>query len=207
VIQPVRERAALEALPVTPMDVRDVEALRAIPVDETARELHGVIGGVVEDLDGEALARIVELGGGSQQSREHIALVVDRQLYDDVGKLAVFERGWVLEPAWATAAIERNEYVAIEADQRQQEQRDTVDDQSSARDHLLDGGRMTERGGSHGRRDSHDENHIAHGEPKNYEPLLPLTGRGINFLMLGMPGMFRQPHGTSPSQLSCFSSP
>jgi hypothetical protein len=33
---------------------------------------------------------------------------------------------------------------------------------------LLDGGRMTERGWGHGRRDSHDANHIAHGEPKNW---------------------------------------
>ena len=62
VFQPVRERAALEAFAVAAMDVRDVEALRAIAVDQAARELHGVVRGVVEHLDGEELARIVELG-------------------------------------------------------------------------------------------------------------------------------------------------
>jgi len=37
---------------------------------------------------------------------------------------------------------------------------------------------MTERGRSRSRRDSHDENRIAHGEPKNSEPLRRLTCKG-----------------------------
>ena len=62
VIQAIRERTALVAFAVVSMDVLDVEALRAISIDQAARELHGVIGGIVEDLDGKAVARIVELG-------------------------------------------------------------------------------------------------------------------------------------------------
>jgi hypothetical protein len=81
-----------------------------------------------------------------EQSTEDIALVVDRELDDNMWELAIPQCGWMVEPFGAAPAIEGDEYVAIQADERQQEKRDTVDDEGSTRNHLIDGGRMTEHG-------------------------------------------------------------
>src|SRR5437868_13981196 len=97
-------------------------------------------------------------------------------------ELAITQGGRVLEPSWAAPAVKRNEYVAIEADERQQQQRDTVDDQSSTRDHLLDGGRMTERGGSHSRRDSHDEKSYCTWRAQKLGTAAPSNSGADNFL-------------------------
>jgi len=156
VIQTVRECATLESLAVGAMDVRDVEALRAVACDERACELYRVIGRIIEQLNRQELLRIVELGRRSEEAGEHVALVVDGQLDDDAGKLISRQRRRVIEPSRAAATIERDEDVAIQADQRQQKKGDTVNDEGSARKHLLDGGRMTERDWCRGRRDSHD---------------------------------------------------
>jgi hypothetical protein len=139
------------------MDVSDVEALGVIAAHEAARELNRVIGGIVEDLDGEELARIVELGRRTKKSAKDVTLIVDGELHDDAGELTAREGRWMVEPARAATTIERDQYVAIQADERQQEKRDTVYDEGSTGDHLLDGGRKTERDWKRGRRNSHDK--------------------------------------------------
>ena len=140
--QPVLERAALVTLAISAVDMRDVEALRAVAIDEAARELDGVVGGIVEELDREQLARIVELGRRAKEPGEHIALVVDRELQDDARKLVVRERERMIAPATTVAAVERDEDIAIQADQRQQQKRDAIDDEDGTWKHLLDGGRV-----------------------------------------------------------------
>ena len=84
-VQPVRERSALEAGAIAAMDVRRCRSLAPDSGDQRARELHGVVRGVVEQLDREQFLRIVELDRRSNESRDDVALVVNRQLHDDVG--------------------------------------------------------------------------------------------------------------------------
>ena len=90
----------------------------------------------------------------------------------------------MFKPSAAISTIEGNEDVAIQADERQQQQRDAVNDQSSSRDHFLDGGRKTERGRNHGRRDSHDEKPYCTWRAQKLVTNAPLNGQGKKFLML-----------------------
>ena len=62
--------------------------------DAIARDLLCLIGGIVEHLDVEQLARVIELRDGLDQPLDHVALVVDRQLDGDFGPFGDFGHGW-----------------------------------------------------------------------------------------------------------------
>jgi hypothetical protein len=47
----------------------------------------GVVGGIVEHLDLEAVARVIETGAGVDHFAGHIALVEHRKLHGDIGQL------------------------------------------------------------------------------------------------------------------------
>jgi hypothetical protein len=106
VLQTVRECATLESLAVGAMDVRDVETLRMVACDERACELYRVIGRIIEQLNGQKLRRIVELGRRSEEAGKYVSLIVDGQLDDDAGKLISRERRRVIKPPRAAATIE-----------------------------------------------------------------------------------------------------
>src|SRR6185437_7920896 len=72
---PVREGAALEARAIAAVDVLDVESLRPVARDERARELDGVVRGIVEQLNREKLAWIVEVDRGFNESPDDVSLV------------------------------------------------------------------------------------------------------------------------------------
>ena len=74
------EGSGLEAVAVGAMNVDDVVAERGIAVDDGGGDLPGFVGGVVEDLDFELLARILHGANGFDQAINDKLLVEDGQL-------------------------------------------------------------------------------------------------------------------------------
>ena len=65
------------------MEVLDVDAVRRLPPDGQLGDLAGFVGRVVQHLDFEQLARVVEAADGLDQPVGDVHLVVDRQLNRD----------------------------------------------------------------------------------------------------------------------------
>ena len=91
--QAVLERAGLEAGAVGAVDVLDVEVgvARAELGDLALADLLRLVGGVVEHLDLEAVARVADGGDGVEQPLDHVHLVEERQLHGhrrQLGELA-----------------------------------------------------------------------------------------------------------------------
>ena len=78
------ERARLVAGAIGAMDVGDVDAVGGIAHHGALRHNARLVGGVVQHLDFEQLARIVELADGVDQPVRHVHLVVDRKLDRDL---------------------------------------------------------------------------------------------------------------------------
>jgi hypothetical protein len=85
----VLQRAGLEALAVGPVDVVDVEPLGAPVLDGPPGDERGLVERVVEDLDLEQLARIVELADRPDEPLDDVHLVEDGELDGDPGQLLV----------------------------------------------------------------------------------------------------------------------
>ena len=87
-----RERARLVSRAAPAAEMRDVEPACSLPRDGRRGARRCVIRGVVQDLDLEPLARIVERGRRIDQTLDDAALVVNRKLHRDDRKIVVREQ-------------------------------------------------------------------------------------------------------------------
>ncbi len=67
------------------MQVMDIDAEGLVTLDAGAGDLGGFVGGVVQHLDLEQLARIIETRHGFDEALDDVALVVDGKLYGNLG--------------------------------------------------------------------------------------------------------------------------
>ncbi len=81
--EPRVERARLVAGAIGAMHVRDVDPLRRVAAHRALRDARRLVGGVVQHLDLEQLARIIDLADRVDQPVRDVHLVVDRQLDGD----------------------------------------------------------------------------------------------------------------------------
>ena len=79
-LQPGFERAGLVPGAIGAMEVLDVDALRRMPADRQFRDLAGFVGRVVQHLNFEQLARVIEAADGLDEPVGDVHLVVDREL-------------------------------------------------------------------------------------------------------------------------------
>jgi hypothetical protein len=79
-LHPRFERPCLVAGPVRAMQVRDVQAARGVAPDRLLGNPLRLVRGIVEDLDFEQVARIVELAYRVDEPVGDVHLVVDRKL-------------------------------------------------------------------------------------------------------------------------------
>ena len=82
-LQPRFERARLVAGAIRAVDIRDVDPLRGIAAHGALGDARRFIRRVVEDLDLEQLARVVDPADGVDETVRHVHLVVDRKLDRD----------------------------------------------------------------------------------------------------------------------------
>ena len=110
------QRAGLEAVPVAPPPHARLDAPLSKERHGTIDPLAGVVGRVVEHLDLEPLARVLECAGRGDQPLDHAPLVVDRQL-DGEERQRCGEGGRGGRPAAAKRAHQLNGPVAREQQQ------------------------------------------------------------------------------------------
>ncbi len=84
------ECAGFIALAVGAVDVEDVVAQAAHAVAGFAGDVGGFIGGVIEDLDLEFVARVVDLAGGFDDAFGDVFFVVHGELDGDAGEVGEF---------------------------------------------------------------------------------------------------------------------
>jgi hypothetical protein len=121
-LEPVLQGPGLEADARVPADVPDVEALLPVSLDGLGRDPDGLVVGIVEDLDLEPVAGVVQRRHGPEQPLDHVAFVEDRQLDRDRRDLGrgellpvVLGDGARLLPGAAAGAEEgRHEVVAVD---------------------------------------------------------------------------------------------
>ena len=106
------------------MDVDDRDAEIAIALDAIASHGLRFVRRIVEHLNLEQLARVIELRDSLDQALDHVALVVDRELNRDLRPLRHFRRrtGHVL----AVLEIVVDEYVAVNAVHREDRHHEEV---------------------------------------------------------------------------------
>ena len=86
------QSSRFEAFTILAMDVGDRMSQRNIAIDQNARDLDGLVGRVIEQLDIELIFRIFKPAHGVEQPIHHILLIKDRQLHGDTRQ--VVEVGW-----------------------------------------------------------------------------------------------------------------
>ena len=79
-LEPKRQRAGLESIPRAPPHVIHVQPFSLPARDPFARDMCGLVVGVVEDLHVQAIARPVDGAHRVDDAFGHVALVVDRDL-------------------------------------------------------------------------------------------------------------------------------
>src|SRR3989304_1479638 len=85
--QALRQGAGFEACSVPAADVLDVQAFGPQPRNQPADNGRGLVGRVVQNLDLQAVARIVELRYGAHHAFRNVELVVDRHLHREARPL------------------------------------------------------------------------------------------------------------------------
>ena len=81
--QSFRQSARFVALTIVAVQVLDRMSQGGVALHQKAGDFNGFVGRVVEQLDVEVLARIVEPADGVEQPIYHVLLVEDRQLHSD----------------------------------------------------------------------------------------------------------------------------
>ena len=99
-----------------------------ITFDQTARHIDGLVGGIVENLNIELLAGIVELAGRFQQAFDHILFIENRQLHRDSGQVVEMSRRFG-RTIGAVLVIEINQNVAVGSVTREQDEYDEIRNQ------------------------------------------------------------------------------
>ena len=125
--QAVLQCAGLEPGAIRAVHILDVEIW--VAHDElgnlVATDVAGFVGGIVEDLDLEAVARIANRGHGVEQPLGHVHLVVQRELHGhrgQLGELALLDRLLVAVPI-----VEIDERGTVKAVDRQGNENDQVE--------------------------------------------------------------------------------
>ena len=97
-LHPVLKRAGFEAGAVVAMDVMNVETLRRVSFNCSARDAHRLVRGIVEHLNLQTIARIVDLSYRLDQTLDDVHFVEERKLHGDVRQLTfrecAFRTGW-----------------------------------------------------------------------------------------------------------------
>ena len=119
------------------MEVLDVDALRRVPPHRQLGDLAGFVGRVVQHLDFEQLARVVEAADGVDQPIGDVHLVVDRKLdRDDRQRVERRRLDWlgILMPH-----VKIHEVVAVPAvdGQNAQDEEITDEDEGVRRSHSV----------------------------------------------------------------------
>ncbi len=86
------QRTGLESFAIVAVDVEDGKAEGAVALDALAGDELRLVGRIVENLNFEAVARVIELRDGLDEALDHVALVVDRELHRDPRPLRDFRR-------------------------------------------------------------------------------------------------------------------
>ncbi len=90
--QPFLQRSGLETLAIVAMNVADGNAECLVAFDAIASDFLRFVGRIVEHLNIEQLARVIELRNAFDEALDHVALVVDRKLDGDARPLSDFRR-------------------------------------------------------------------------------------------------------------------
>ena len=110
------------------MEIDDVVSERGVALDHGARNLDGLVGGIVEHLDLQLIARILDLADAIHQPVDDVLLIENRQLNGDARQFgeARFRFGDLI---LAVLVIEIDELVAVHSVERQQDQHDEIRNQ------------------------------------------------------------------------------
>ena len=99
------ERAGLEAVAVGAVDVKDGLRRHAfeaggVALDDLTGDFHGFVGGVVEELDLEAVAGVIELAAGLDEAFDDELLVIAGELDGDEGEVGPRRSGLRAHAIW-----------------------------------------------------------------------------------------------------------
>ena len=92
-LQSVLQRAGFVAMAVVAMDVFDGQAGGLVFAHQALGEGMGFVGGIVQHLDLQQVARIIDFGGLFEQPLHHVTFVIDRKLDGDARKLVELRLG------------------------------------------------------------------------------------------------------------------
>ncbi len=101
---------------------------RGVAIDEQARDFHGFVGRIVEQLDVELVFRVIEAADGIEKAVDYVLLIEDRQLHGDArqfGKVSGRFGRLVL----LVLVIKIDQPVAVSAIGRQDDEDDEVGNQ------------------------------------------------------------------------------
>ena len=95
-----------------------------VALDAAARDFARLVGGIVEHLNIQFVARIIELRDAIDQPLDHVAFVVDGKLYGNLGPLDGHRRH--RRHAMAIAIIIVDQHVAVDSVGRQDHQHQKI---------------------------------------------------------------------------------
>src|SRR5271166_144344 len=121
--------ARFEARAVAAVKVLDRQTGGGVFGDQALSEGMGVVGGVVQDLYLQKLARVIHLADGFYEALDHVAFVEERKLDGDAGKLRKSARGFQRNPPLMLAVL-TNHFKPVAAVTRQHHQHGEVRDQN-----------------------------------------------------------------------------
>ena len=108
------ESAGFKSDAVGAVEIDDRVAHGPVAFDDGSGDFFGFVGGVVEDLDLQQLARIFDLADGVDEAVDDELLVEDGELDGDAGQLLEMRRRLV-RGILAVAVVEPDQRVAVEA--------------------------------------------------------------------------------------------
>ena len=127
-LEPGREGTGLEPGALATVEVGDREPARAELARGLGDDRAGVVGGVVENLDLEAVARVVEGADSLEQPARDVALIVEGKLHGHGWPL-----GWRIgshrfPDAPAVPPVDRKQEIGVQAVEKERDDRDEVED-------------------------------------------------------------------------------
>ncbi len=127
-LQPLSQRPRLVALAVVAVMIGDRMPKRGIPLHQDACDLYGLVGRVVEQLDVQLFAWVLQPADRVQQAVHHILLIKNRQLNGDARQ--VVETGRRLSGLFVLVfVIKIDQPVAVRAVGRQNNQHNEIRNQ------------------------------------------------------------------------------
>jgi Protein of unknown function (DUF3303) len=122
------QSASLEALAMGAVMISNSVSQGGIALDHRLRHFDGLVGGIVEQLDVQLVARVIEAANRLHQPVDHELLVEDGQLHRDPRQF--FKAGRrLLHLVLAVSVIEVHKHIAMHAVSRQQDENHEVGDQ------------------------------------------------------------------------------